>query len=49
MSVIETATQVLRDEAAAVLSLVDKLDGQFEEAVSALHILADGYDTHRGD
>lgn len=36
MSVIETATQVLRDEAAAVLSLVDKLDGQFEEAVKLI-------------
>lgn len=33
MSVIETASRVLRDEAGAVLSLVDKLDGQFEEAV----------------
>ena len=27
MSVIETASRVLRDEAAAVLSLVDHLDG----------------------
>ena len=33
MSVIETASRVLRDEADAVVSLVDKLDGQFEEAV----------------
>lgn len=33
MSVIETASRVLRDEADAVISLVDKLDGQFEEAV----------------
>jgi arabinose-5-phosphate isomerase len=33
MSVIETASRVLRDEAGAVISLVDKLDGQFEEAV----------------
>ena len=30
MSVIETASRVLRDEADAVISLVDKLDGQFE-------------------
>ena len=33
MSVIGTASRVLRDEADAVISLVDKLDGQFEEAV----------------
>ena len=33
MSIIETASRVLRDEADAVVSLVDKLDGQFEEAV----------------
>ena len=33
MSVIETASRVLRDEAAAVLSLVDHLDGEFEKAV----------------
>ncbi|BBK24327.1 SIS domain-containing protein [Dialister hominis] len=33
MSVIETASRVLRDEAAAVESLVNKLDGQFEKAV----------------
>lgn len=33
MSGIETASRVLRDEADAVISLVDKLDGQFEEAV----------------
>ena len=33
MSVIETASRVLRDEAEAVVSLVDKLDGQFEQAV----------------
>lgn len=33
MSVIETASRVLRDEADAVISLVDKLDGQFEAAV----------------
>ncbi len=33
MSVIETASRVLRDEAAAVLSLVDHLNGEFEKAV----------------
>lgn len=33
MSVIDTAAQVLRDEAEAILALVGKLDGQFEEAV----------------
>lgn len=33
MSVIDTASRVLRDEAAAVLSLVDHLDGEFEKAV----------------
>lgn len=30
MSVLDIAAQVLRDEAAAVLDLVDKLDGEFE-------------------
>lgn len=33
MSILETASRVLRDEAEAVLSLVGKLDGRFEEAV----------------
>ncbi len=33
MSVLETAAQVLRDEAQAVLDLTDKLNGQFLEAV----------------
>ncbi len=33
MSVLETASRVLRDEAAAVLSLVDHLNGEFEKAV----------------
>lgn len=36
MSVIDTASRVLRDEAAAVLSLVDKLDSHFEEAVKLI-------------
>ena len=36
MSVIETASRVLRDEAAAVLSLVDHLDGEFEKAVQLI-------------
>ena len=34
MSVIDTARQVLKDEAEAVLALTEKLDGRFEEAVS---------------
>lgn len=33
MTVLETAAQVLRDEAQAVLDLTNKLDGQFLEAV----------------
>lgn len=33
MNVLETAAQVLRDEAQAVLDLTNKLDGQFLEAV----------------
>lgn len=36
MSVIDTASRVLRDEAAAVLSLVDQLDGGFEKAVQLI-------------
>lgn len=36
MSVIDTAAQVLRDEAEAVLDLVGKLDGEFEEAVKLI-------------
>lgn len=36
MSVIDTAAQVLRDEAEAVLDLVPKLDGEFEEAVKLI-------------
>lgn len=37
MAVIETASRVLRDEAAAVVSLVDKLDDQFEKAVHLIY------------
>ena len=33
MSSIETAIRVLRDEADAILSLIDKLDNNFELAV----------------
>ena len=33
MSSIETAIRVLRDEADAILSLIDKLDNNFESAV----------------
>lgn len=36
MSVIDTAASVLRDEAEAVLDLVKKLDGNFEEAVKLI-------------
>ena len=36
MSVLDIAAQVLRDEAAAVLDLVDKLDGEFEKAVKLI-------------
>ena len=36
MSVIDTASRVPRDEAAAVLSLVDQLDGGFEKAVQLI-------------
>lgn len=37
MSVLDIAAQVLRDEAAAVLDLVDKLDGEFEKAVKLIN------------
>lgn len=36
MTVIETAAQVLRDEAEAVLALVPKLDAEFEKAVALI-------------
>ena len=36
MSSIETAIRVLRDEADAILSLIDKLDNNFESAVDLI-------------
>lgn len=36
MSSIETAIRVLRDEADAILSLIDKLDNNFELAVDLI-------------
>lgn len=44
MSSIETAIRVLRDEADAILSLIDKLDNNFELAVDLiLHAMVVSY------
>ena len=37
MSVIDVASQVLRDEAQAILDLIGKLNGNFETAVEMIH------------
>ena len=37
MSVIDVASQVLRDEARAILDLIGKLNGNFETAVEMIH------------